>query len=227
MRTKQYIQEINQYSSKLSKENQEKFDRILLKIRFSKIEEHDAEDFSHHCLDLFLQAEKENISIEEMLHAKNLEEFCNNFIQETREGYSFWHRMYCNIKYLPMILFLFTGIFEMLIGCLLKEWIKNGIGVFIPVTVSMLINTIVTIGIIEFFFIKAPSFYEIFNGADKRKNRIVTVVLYIISVGVIGVFVLMDLLFSQTLFTMNYFIFMGIVGGIWLLQDRIERRKED
>ena len=52
MKTKQYIYEVIESQEKLSEENREKFNVILLKIRFARIDDRDGAEFLHHCMDL-------------------------------------------------------------------------------------------------------------------------------------------------------------------------------
>ena len=224
MHTKQYIEEINKYSRQLSKENQVKFDQILLKIRFSPINDHDAEEFSHHCLDLFLQAEKNQTPIEDVLGKSNLDDFCNDFIEETQSGYSYFQKLYWRINMLPMILFLFTGIFEMLVGYLVRAWIKQETFLTIPFTLSMLVDTLIVIFITAVMINKTNYFYRIFTGDDKRKDRLVTFILWLVFCAITGLFVVSKLFLPQILFTVNYLVFMGTLGTIWVVQHLVENR---
>lgn len=225
MRTKQYIKEINKYRPNLSTENQEKFDEILLKIRFSNICNHDAEEFSHHCLDLFLQAELEKTPIEEVLNTTDLNAFCNDFIEETTRGYSFFQKLYWRMSNLPMIVFLFTGIFEMLSGYLIKAWVNKQALFTVPVTISMIVNLLFVIIVIDYLIHHSYYFYNIFNGTDKKKDRIATICLWLGFCGLIGLFVLSKLFLGHILFYVNYLIFMGILGVFCILQMLFENRK--
>lgn len=225
MRTKQYIKEINQYRPKLSPENQEKFDEILLKLRFSRICDHDAEEFSHHCLDLFLQAEKEQIPIEEILNTSDLDAFCNEFIKETKQGYSFLQKLYWRFSTIPLVFLLFTGIWEMLIGYLSKAWFARQVTFLVPVTFSMVLDLILVLFLVDFLLNKSYFFSKIFNGPDKKKDRIATFGLFLGFVLLTGVFVISKLFFSQVLFSVNYLMFMATLGTICALQWFFENRK--
>lgn len=225
MRTKQYIKEINKYRENLSKENQDKFDEILLKIRFSNICNHDAEEFSHHCLDLFLQAEKEQIPIEDVLNTHDINTFCNDFIEETKRGYSPLQKLYWRIGNLPFILFLFTGIWEMLIGYLIKAWVQKQTLFMVPVTLSMVVDFILVMILVDFLLNQSYFFHRIFNGTDKRKDRIATVCLWLGFCMLTALFVLSKLYLNYVLFHVNYFIFMAALGLLCLLQLFFENRK--
>jgi len=224
MRTKQYIKEINKYSTQLSKENQEKFDVILLKIRFSNINDHDAEEFSHHCLDLFLRAEKTQAPIEEVLGASDLNAFCNEFIEETQDGYSFVQKLYWHINTLPIIVIMFTGIWEMLIGYLIKIWVKKQILFTVPVTLSMVVDTLIVIVVVTVLIRNSYYFFTVFNGDDKSKDRIATFLLWLGFCALTGLFVVSKLYLTRILFSVNYFVFMGVFGAILFLQHLVENR---
>jgi len=225
MRTKQYIKEINKYRENLSKENEEKFDEILLKIRFSNICDHDAEEFSHHCLDLFLQAEKDQIPIEEVLNTTDLNAFCNDFIDETKRSYTLLQKVYWRIANLPIIIFLFTGIWEMLIGYLIKAWVHKQTLLTVPVTLAMVVDSLIVIIIVDFFMNQSYYLYCIFNGTDKRKNRIATFCLWLGFCMLTALFVLSKLYLNYILFDVNYLIFMAVLGLFCLLQMLFENRK--
>lgn len=225
MRTKQYIKEINQYRPSLSPENQDKFDTILLKLRFSRICDHDAEEFSHHCLDLFLQAEKEQVPIEEILNTSDLEAFCDEFIQETKQSYSYLQKIYWRIRYIPLTLFLFTGVWEMLIGYLSKEWIAKQFTIFVPVSISMILDFFIVLFLIDLLINKTYLFSKILNGSDKKKDRLATLTLFLGFVLLTGVFVVSKLFFSQVLCSVNFLVFVGIAGAICALQWFFENRK--
>lgn len=225
MRTNQYIKEINQYRSDLSEENQKKFDEILLKIRFSNICNHDAEEFSHHCLDLFLQAEKEQTLIEEVLNTTDISAFCSNFIEETKRGYSIFQKLYWRLSSLPIIIFLFTGIWEMLVGYLIKAWVSKETLFTVPITLSMIVDTLAVILLVDLLIHNSYYFCNIFNGADKKKDRILTVFLWLGFCGLTALFVISKLFLTSILFHLNYLIFMGILGLLCIVQNLVENRK--
>lgn len=226
MRTKQYIKEINKYSATLSKENQDKFNEILLKLRFAKIDNYEAEEFSHHCLDLFLQAEETNTPVEELLATDDINAFCEEFIFESQSGYSFLKKLYCKINYLPMILFIFTGIFEMLIGYLLKAWVHKQALLTVPVTLSMAVNTLIAICVTYILFNKTYYLYKIFNCGDKKKDRLATIMLWLAFCMLTAIFILTKLFLPQVLFSLNYLIFMSVLGVVLIIQHLLNNRNQ-
>lgn len=224
MRTKDYIKEINKYMEQLSKENEEKFTEILLKIRFSDINAHDAEEFSHHCLDIFLQAEKEQVPVETLLNTDDLDEFCSEYITETRSGYSFFQKYYLKVSMVPLIIFIFLGIWEMLGKYVVKAWGHKHLFVSIPVTLSMIINTMLVIIAITLLIKKTYYFNAVFNSDNKKNDRIATFLLWAANCLLIGIFVVSKLLFTQVLFSINYLVFMGFLGALCLIQHLYENK---
>lgn len=224
MRTNQYIKEINQYSTKLSDKNHALFDEILLKLRFASINNHDAEEFSHHCLALFLQAEETGMPVEELLGTQDINAFCEEFIQESRKNYSFLQKMYWKINYLPLVIFVFTGIFEMLIGYLLKAWVQGQWSFVVPVTVSMLVNTLAAGAVIYILFHKINCVSQALGGQDRKKDVLATVLLWLSFCGMTLFFVLTKLFLTDILFRVHYIFFMGILIAILSVQHVFDNR---
>ncbi|MGB5822996.1 MAG: hypothetical protein WBH44_02895 [Proteocatella sp.] len=208
----------------LSKENEEKFTEILLKIRFSDINAHDAEEFSHHCLDIFLQAEKEQVPVETLLNTYDLDGFCNEYIAGIKSGYSVFQKYYWKFSTMPIIIFIFLGIWEMLGEYLVKARVDKYLFVSIPVKLSMIINTMLLIIAIMFLIEKIDYFNSAFNSGNKRNNRIATFLLWVGFCLITGLFVVSNLIFTQVLFHMNYLLFMGILGTLCLLQHLYENK---
>jgi len=226
MKTKQYIKEVNKFINKLSKENEEKFENILFKIRFSNINDHDAEEFIHHCLDLFLQAEERGIDVEEVLGNSDINSFCDEFISETIEGYSVLEKVYWKVSKLPIILIIFTGVFEMFVGQLIDSWVNKTTLFTVSVTVSMLVNTIIVIILTNYLLSKIQYMYNIFNGEDKKKDRKITFLLWIGFCIITAIFVLTKLFLTKVLFEVNYLIFMSILITIYLIQYFFENKNQ-
>lgn len=223
MKTKQYIKEVNKFSSKLSEENEKKFDNILFRVRFSKINDHDAEEFIHHCLDLFLQAEERGVEVEEILGNNDIDSFCDEFIEETMNGYSTIEKVYWRVSKLPIVLLIFTGIFEMLVGYLIKAWL-NGSRVFtVPVTVSMIVNTLIAIVVTSYLLSKTARLDKLFS-SDRKTDVKITILLWLFFCGIIAAFVLSKLFLTKVLFEVNYLIFMGTLIIICSAQSLFENR---
>lgn len=226
MKTKQYIDEIIAYEDKLSEENREKFDIILFKIRFAHMDEHDGAEFLYHCMDLFLEAEKNEIPPEEMLGTYNLERFCEDYIRESRKDYSFFKRIYWEISYIPLVLFVYLGIFEM--GPeLLQYWAEYGFSWKVRVNTGMIINTLMVLMVVNILLFKAQIIYMKLNSTDKTENRKCIFALWLLFTFFVILFVLVKSFMSVYMFQMNYFLFIGVLLFICILQHILENKETE
>lgn len=205
----------------LSADNREKFDIISLKIRFAHIDERDGNKFLNRCLDLFFEAEQKGILPEELLGTRDLESFCEDFIREARKEYSFLKRIYLEISYIPMVLLLYLGIFEMGPEMILY-WSEFGFTHAVRVNTGMLINTFVVLMLINLLLSRFPSLYIKLNGTDSRKCFFL---LWLLLVLFIFVTVIVKQYMSVYMFRINYFIFVGVLLLICILQNILEHRK--
>jgi hypothetical protein len=225
MKPNELIKEMNEYSSKLSEENQALFDEIMLKIRFSRLQEQDAEEFNHHCLSLFLQAEKEGKDIRIVLGTDDIDKFCNEYIEEVRGNYSLLKKIILVVTKITIVMGIFTGIWEMLFGYLIPLWIKEKVISFaVPVTVSMIIDTIIAFLAINLAIKTLPKASWILNHGSKKEDRKWTLRMYIVFVCTIGIFVISKLLFKQALFNINLFIYIIGDGVFYLLLKLLENK---
>ncbi|NLK95785.1 MAG: hypothetical protein GX275_11480 [Clostridiales bacterium] len=222
MKTKKYIQETSKYMDKLNEENSEKFDEILFRIRFSKVNDNEAEEFIYHCLDVFLEAQNKEISVEEALGINNIDEFCNDFINETKKNYSLFEKVYYKLQYLPLMIIIFTGIWQMLFGKLIKIWIKDGFTFEVPITLSMVVNLILVMFAIDVIFNKM---YSICKWIDGKTNWKSFIVLWIFFTILMGIFVLSELFLNIVIINVNYLVFMGIFIAILIIQHFYENNK--
>jgi DNA-binding ferritin-like protein (Dps family) len=225
MKTKQLIQEMNKYSENLSNENKELFDKILLKIRFSNISEQDAEEFSHHCLNLLLQAEKEDLTVEQVLGMKDVDAFCNEYIADVRGNYGFFKKVLIGIRILPLVLIIFVGLWEMLISCLLPIWIKQKSFILtVPVTLSMIIDTVFTLLLTWVALRYASRISWDLNHGTKKQDHKWTFIIFIFYLLTIGFFVISKLYFKQILFNIHFLLFIVICAIIYVVQDSAEHK---
>lgn len=225
MRTKEYIKEINRYSERVSKENEQKVDNLILKLRFANIKAKEAEEFSYHCIDAILESEEKGVSIKEVLGTDDLEGLCDEFIKETKSEYSLWEKVYYYINYIPMIILIFMGIFEMLVGTIINHFAKTAVfSINIPVTASMLLDTILVIIFIIAFMYNIDRVLQALTENDKKKQRLCLVMLWIVFAFIIVMFVVSKSLFRQVLFHVNFIVFILIIGGICIMQHIFENR---
>ncbi|BCN30338.1 hypothetical protein bsdtb5_16330 [Anaeromicropila herbilytica] len=227
MKTRQIIKEMNVYRENLSEANRALFDKILLKVRFSKIRERDAEEFSYYCLDLFLQAEKENRSVEEVMGTNDVNQFCDDYISGIRENYNIYERMYLKIKYVPMILFIFVGIWELLISYMIPNIIAgNSVSLDTPITLALVIEFIVVMFITEIAMKYAAKISWELNHQNTRHTQMkyffIIFGIYLLFVfGFVGI----KLLFAKIiLFHLNFVFFISTVAMIMLIQDYYDNK---
>ncbi|MDD7793102.1 hypothetical protein [Clostridium sp. 'White wine YQ'] len=225
MKTNDLIKEMNEYGPKLNEENQALFDEIMLKIRFSKLQEQDAEEFNHHCLSLFIQAEKEGKDIKTVLGTDNIDEFCNEYIREVRGNYSLLKKIVLASTIIPLVMAIFTGVWEMLFGYLIPLWVKDRtISFDVPITLSMIIDTIIAFLIIKLAIKTLPKASWILNHGSKKEDRKWTFIMFIVAFCTIGIFVVTKLLFNQMLFNLNFIIYIIGIGIFYLLLKILEKR---
>ncbi|MCI8668707.1 MAG: hypothetical protein HFI34_04180 [Lachnospiraceae bacterium] len=223
MKSKQYINDMVKREEALSEENREKFDILLLKIRFAHMDEKDGEEFLNSCMDVFSEAEQKGILPEELLGTCNLEEFTENFIRKCRNGYSFLKRIYWEISYIPLVLLLYLGVFEM--GPeMVQYWREYGFSQLVRVNTGMLINTLIVLMLINLLLSRLPALYIKINSTDKAENRKCFFQLWLLLVFFIFVSVIVKRFMSVYMFQINYFIFLGVLLILCILQNILEQR---
>lgn len=229
MKTSQLIKEMNLYSEKLTNTNKALFDEILLKVRFSRIRERDAEEFSYYCLDLFLKAEEENCSVVELLGTSDISQFCNDYISGIRDNYNVYQKLYLRIRYIPMILLIFVGIWELLISYIIPNAVAgNGILLNIPVSLVHVIDFIYVMVLLEICLKHmAKISWELNHDDTKKANRKYFVIVFGFYLLTIAFFVVNKLLFTKVfLFHMNYLGFLLVVVTLMMIQYYYDNRNE-
>ncbi len=221
MKAKQYLKEILKYEEQLSEENREKFDIILFKIRFAHIDENDGAEFLYHCMDLFLKAQENQILPEKMLGTYDLNQLCERYIQECRGKYSFFKRIYWEIFYIPIVLLIYLGIFEMGLE-MIKYAREYGFTYNVRVNTGMIINTLIVLMAVNLLLSNAKWIYMKFDNTNKIEKRKCFFAFLLLMV----LFILVSLLVKQHMqvymFQVNYFIFVGVLVIVCILQRFME-----
>lgn len=221
MKEKQYLKEILKYEEQLSEENREKFDIILFKIRFAHIDEKDGAEFLYRCMDLFLKAQENQMPPEEMLGTYDLKQFCERYIQECRSKYSFLKRIYWEMFYIPIVLLIYLGIFEMGLE-MIQYGREYGFTYDVRVNTGMIINTMIVLMAVNLLLSNLQWIYLKFNSTNKIENRKCFFACWLLML----LFILVSLLVKQHMqvymFQMNYFIFIGVLMSICVLQRIME-----
>jgi DNA-binding ferritin-like protein (Dps family) len=217
MKTSQLIKEMNEYSVNLTQEHRTLFEEILLKIRFSKLYEKDAEEFSHHCLNLFLQAEVEGRDVAEVLGTGDADNFCREYIEEVRNGYSLSKKALLSAQLIPMVIGIFTGVWEMLVGYLVPAWVRQkGLVLDVPVTVSMAVDTLLVLVLVQLALNHIPGMASVLTVGSKKEERKLTFALIGGWIIITGFFVVSKLMLGQVLFSVNFAVFITAVALLYV-----------
>jgi DNA-binding ferritin-like protein (Dps family) len=212
MKTSQLIKEMNEYSVNLTQEHRTLFEEILLKIRFSKLYEKDAEEFSHHCLNLFLQAEAEGMDVSEVLGAGDADNFCREYIEEVRSGYSPLKKALLSVQFIPMAIGIFTGAWEMLVGYLVPAVVRQKALVLdVPVTISMSVNTLFALVLLQLALNHIPGMASVLTAGSKKEERKLTLALACGWLLITGFFVASKLMLREVLFSVNFAAFITAI----------------
>jgi DNA-binding ferritin-like protein (Dps family) len=88
-KTKSLIKQLNKASENLSEENKIIFTDIVVYIRMSNIKIKDAEEFLQQILDSFLNAEKQGVSIENVLGTSDIRHYCEEIVNTYKASYNY------------------------------------------------------------------------------------------------------------------------------------------
>ncbi|MEA4987479.1 MAG: hypothetical protein VB095_05420 [Anaerovorax sp.] len=225
MKTKKLVKEMACYSEKLTEANRILFEEILLTVRYSNIDERDAEEFSHHCLNLFLQAEQEGVDIKTILGTNDINAFCNDYVKQVYESYSLAKKAILKLLYIPRILLIFTGFFGMLLSILLPIWIKERAVTFdVAVTLSLTLNSILAIGIVYTALRYLGKFALKLNDPIKKQEKKWDFIIWGGYSFAVAFFVLSGLYLRQVLFHVNFILFLLICVALDRLFDYTVRK---
>ena len=218
MKTHDYSRETLERINELSEENREKFDEIFIKIQFAHIDVHDRVVFLNDCLDKFQKAEEQKVLPEKVFGTYDFDLLIKKFVLESRKSYSLLLKIYWEIYYIPLILLIYLGLFEMGIE-IMDVWAGQGFTYNIRVNTSMIINTFLVIIIYNILLRrKAHWFYMKFISTHKWKIRICLFIVWIIMVEFLTV---SKRYMSVYLFSINYFIFLCFLIILYIVKTLI------
>lgn len=89
IKTKSLIKQLNKASENLSLENKKKFTDIVVYVRTSNIKTRDAEEFLQQILDSFLNAQKQGVSIENVLGTPDIKHYCEEIVDTYKSSYNY------------------------------------------------------------------------------------------------------------------------------------------
>lgn len=130
-------------------------------------------------------------------------------------------KVYEKVSMIPITLLVFAGIYEMFIGDLIRGVINGNVSWMIPVTQSMIIDTVITLLVIYFLMNGFPKSYKMLSN-NKNTKWISTLILLMFVLTAIILFIVGQLFLGKTLFYLNYLVFMGILFILCILQKIIE-----
>jgi len=89
IKTKSLIKQLNKASENLVLENKKKFTDIVVYVRTSNIKTRDAEEFLQQILDSFLNAQKQGVSIENVLGTADIKHYCEEIVDTYKSSYNY------------------------------------------------------------------------------------------------------------------------------------------
>jgi hypothetical protein len=174
-------------------------------------------------LDLILEGEQIGKTAEEMLGTENLEGFCKEFINETRKGYSLIKRIYLEISYIPIVLLMFFGVFQM--G---EEWlthcIEYGFDWNVRIDTGMVITTVFVLIIVKLLLTRTDIFYQIFESKCKKEHNKGLLLMIVSILLVATITILTKIYMAVYMFSINYFFALGMLALICVVQNVWENK---
>lgn len=211
-RIKSLIKQLNETSEKLSKENKEIFDEIVVYVRTSNIKTSDTEEFLQQILDSFLNAEKRGVTIKEVLGTSDIKEYCKEIVNTYKSSYNLLSRLNEYILFLGIIIIIFplmNFIFQNS-----SSIIQNGIDTF---TFSLNVNLAIIIQVILIALLVPVVMAYVQRSCFKRPTKSDKIkeflVLCLINILIILVFVLCSKFLSNSL-SININIFIILIVGL-------------
>lgn len=126
-------------------------------------------------------------------------------------------KMYDFVALIPITLFIYAGIYEMCFGNLLRGIINGNVSWIIPVTQTMVIDTIVTLILVFYLVNGLPKCYKQLSENNKTKGFALFLLIASIAIAVF-LFVFGKLYLNKVLFNVNYILFMVILLFICIIQ---------
>lgn len=101
--------QLNESVEKLSFENRKIFDDIIAFIRASNLKTRDGEEFLQQMLDSFLNAQQQEISIENMLGTDDIRGYCKEIVDAYKSTYSILSRSGEYLMYFGIIIIILSA----------------------------------------------------------------------------------------------------------------------
>ncbi|MBU3160303.1 DUF1129 family protein [Clostridium frigoris] len=108
IKTKSLIKQLNKASENLSLENKKKFTDIVVYVRTSNIKTRDAEEFLQQILDSFLNAQKQGVTIENVLGTSDIKYYCEEIVDTYKASYNYSSLCSEYVMYTGMIIIMLS-----------------------------------------------------------------------------------------------------------------------
>ncbi|MBU3182161.1 hypothetical protein [Clostridium psychrophilum] len=214
IKTKSLIKQLNKASKNLSVENEKIFGDIVFYVRTSNIKTRDAEEFLQQILDSFLNAEKQGVSIENVLGTTDIKNYCKEIVATYKSSYTYSSLFSEYIMYTGMIITILSIINYFTQN--LEAIIKHGINHFtlilnfnLGIVLQFLLIGIMIIAIM--IYIKKSCFEE----TEKVSTKKEFFKLWIISCLWISI-MLACIIFLKEIFVFKLNIIIVLIVGIAL-----------
>lgn len=125
--------------------------------------------------------------------------------------------LYDIIALIPITLLIFAGVYEMCFGNLLGGIIKGKVSWNIPITQTMIIDTFITLVIVYYLIKGFPKYYKKLMDNSKTKG-FAKFLLWASVVIAIFLFIFGKLYWNNTLFNVNYILFMIVLFLLCIMQ---------
>lgn len=126
-------------------------------------------------------------------------------------------KMYNIVALIPITLFIYAGIYEMCFGDLLRGIINGNASWIIPVTQTMVIDTVITLILVYYLVNGFPKFYKQLRENNKTKGFALFLLIAGIAIAVF-LFIFGKLYLNKILCNINYILFMVILLLICIIQ---------
>lgn len=125
--------------------------------------------------------------------------------------------LYDIVALIPITLLIFAGVYQMCFGNLLGGILHGKISWTIPITQTMIIDTVITFVVVYNLIKGFPKYYKKLMNDSKTKGFATFLLLASVIIAIL-LFVLGKLYWNNTLFNINYILFMVVLILLCIIQ---------
>lgn len=212
-KTKELIKNLNKAEEKLSPENKEIFDGVVLYFRSSNIKTKDIEEFLQQLLDSFLMAQNENKTIEKVLGTDDIKSYCKEIVDTFKSTYGKFDLVWQHIMYSGLVLSILFGTFfvtDTITNVIIDH--ANEFTFNMDITIENLVQVpiVVIMEIVAFAYMKHSAF--------KKSSKKDYLVLWLIFMCIISGWVVLDRFITKVvLFTIPIYIILAVLIAIYFV----------